>query len=79
MRVDLLVVGGEPYLGELTVYSASGFGDEESVGIGPTIERAWLGAISKSWFLTTPQRGFRARYAEAFRRWVPERLSELEQ
>lgn len=79
IRVDFLIVGGEPYLGELTVYSASGFGDEETVGIGPDIERAWLGAISNSWFLTAPQHGFRALYAEAFRRWVPRRLAQLGQ
>jgi hypothetical protein len=79
VRVDFLIVAGEPYLGELTVYSASGFGDEEKVGVGPDIERAWLGAIGHSWFLTAPQRGFRARYAEAFRRWVPQRLAQLNQ
>ena len=77
IRVDFIVDGEEIYLGELTVYSASGFGDEERVGVGPAIERAWLGAIGRSWFLSTPQQGFRARYAEAFRRWVPGRLTEL--
>lgn len=77
VRVDFIVSGDDIYLGELTVYSASGFGDEERVGVGPLIERAWLAAIGRSWFLTTPQQGFRARYAEAFRRWVPKRLAEL--
>lgn len=77
LRVDFIISGDDIYLGELTVYSASGFGDEERVGVGPTVERAWLRAIGKSWFLSTPQRGFRARYAEAFRRWVPRRLAEL--
>lgn len=77
LRIDFIIDGENIYLGELTVYSASGFGDEEKVGIGPDIERAWLGVISKSWFLTAPQRGFRARYAEAFRRWVPKRLAQL--
>ncbi len=77
VRVDFIVDGEEIFLGELTVYSASGFGDEERVGVGPAIERAWLAAIGKSWFLGTPQRGLRARYAEAFRRWVPKRLAEL--
>lgn len=79
LRVDFLVVGDAIYLGELTVYSASGFGDEERVGVGPAIERAWLAAIGKSWFLTTPHRGLTARYADAFRRWVPRRLAELAQ
>jgi hypothetical protein len=77
LRVDFIVDGEDIYLGELTVYSASGFGDEERVGVGPAVERAWLAAIGKSWFLSAPQRGLRARYAEAFRRWVPQRLAEL--
>lgn len=77
VRIDFVVDGEDLYLGELTVYSASGFGDEERVGVGLAIERAWLAAIGKSWFLCTPQRGLRARYAEAFRRWVPKRLAEL--
>lgn len=77
LRIDFVVDGGDLYLGELTVYTASGFGDEERVGVGHTIERAWLSAIGRSWFLGTPQRGLRARYAEAFRRWVPKRLAEL--
>jgi hypothetical protein len=77
IRIDFMVDGDDIYLGEFTVYSASGFGDEERVGVGPAIERAWLGAIGRSWFLASPQRGLRARYAEAFRRWVPRRLAEL--
>lgn len=77
VRVDFLIAGEEVYLGELTVYSASGFGDEERVGVGPAIERAWLAAIERSWFLSTPQSGLAARYAEAFRRWVSQRRAEL--
>jgi hypothetical protein len=77
IRIDFIVDGEDIYLGEFTVYSASGFGDEERVGVGPTIERAWLAAIDQSWFLSTPHQGWRVRYAEAFRRWVPKRLAEL--
>lgn len=77
LRIDFIVDGEDIYFGEFTVYSASGFGDEERVGVGPIIERTWLAAIGQSWFLSTPQRGLRARYAEAFRRWVPKRLAEL--
>lgn len=77
VRVDFIISGDDIYLGELTAYSASGFGDEERVGVGPMIEKAWLGAIGRSWFLSAPQRGLRARYAQAFLRWVPKRLAEL--
>ncbi len=78
IRVDFIIDREDIRLGEFTVYSASGFGDEERVGVGPVIERAWLAAIEKSWFLTVPQRGLGARYAEAFRRWVPKRRAELD-
>jgi hypothetical protein len=78
VRVDFIVSGLDLRLGELTVYTASGFGDEERLGVGVEIERAWLAAMDKSWFLSTRHRGLTALYANAFRRWVPKRLAELD-
>lgn len=77
IRIDFIVDGEDIFFGELTVYSASGFGDEERVGVGRNIERAWLAAIDRNWFLNTLHQGWRMRYAEAFRRWVPKRLDDL--
>jgi len=77
IRVDFHVRGDTLYLGELTVYSSSGLGEEEEVGVGPLIERSWLSAIEKSWFLSTPQPWPMSLYQGAFRRWVVERRREL--
>lgn len=77
VRVDFHIRGETLFLGELTVYSSSGFGEEERVGVGALIERSWLAAIEKSWFLATPQPWPMSLYQGAFRRWVVERRREL--
>lgn len=77
VRVDFHVRGDTLFLGELTVYSSSGLGEEETVGVGPLIERSWLASIEKSWFLSTPQPWPMSLYQGAFRRWVVERRCEL--
>ena len=66
MRVDLLSDGGTIWFSELTIYT---WGGRETVaGNDPDaqISRAW--DLRRSWFLTTPQAGWRARYAKALRR-----------
>jgi len=77
VRVDFHVRGDTLYLGELTVYSSSGLGEEDRIGVGALIERSWLAAIEKSWFLSTPQPWPMSLYQGAFRRWVVERRREL--
>ncbi len=71
IRVDLLTDGPNLWMGELTVYNLGG--QISHTGHDPTaqISRAW--DIRKSWFLTTPQPGWRGRYAAALRR----RLDQL--
>lgn len=66
IRVDLLYDGQRILLGELTVYNLGG----HFVGI-PQKEAAPMNAawdIRKSWFLTSPQKGWRQVYANALRR-----------
>lgn len=77
VRVDVQLCGGKIYFGEMTVYSASGFGDEEKVGVGPLIERQWVAEIDHSWFLSTRQPWPVSIYQSAFRRWVRRRQAEL--
>lgn len=78
VRVDFYLSGDAIFFGELTAYSSSGFGEEEEIGVGPLIERSWLGAIEKSWFLSTPQPWPMSLYQGAFRRWLVERRRELD-
>jgi hypothetical protein len=69
IRVDLYNVGGEVYFSELTVYPQSG----KSVASPRLAELRSAGwDLRKSWFLSTPQRGWRKHYAEALRRWLDE-------
>ncbi len=77
VRVDFHICGDLMVLGEMTVYSSSGLGDEERDGVGVLTERAWIKAIDKSWFLSTPQPWPMSLYQGAFRRWVAHRRHEL--
>jgi hypothetical protein len=77
VRVDLRVEGDVISFGEMTVYSSSGYGEEERVGVGALIERQWIAEIECSWFLTTPQPWPVSIYQGAFRRWVRQRQAEL--
>lgn len=77
IRVDFYLKGEAIFFGELTAYSSSGLGDEEQVGVGQLIERSWLAALEKSWFLSTPQPWPTSLYQNAFRRWLVVRRGEL--
>ena len=66
MRVDFMTDGKSLWLGELTVYNMTGHfagmhPDEEEL-----LNKAW--DIRRSWFLSTPQSGWRGVYARALRR-----------
>lgn len=66
MRVDLLTNGSDAWLSELTIYNQGGY--QVLFGRDPDaqITRAW--DIRRSWFMTTPQPGWRGEYADALRR-----------
>jgi hypothetical protein len=66
MRVDFLTDGNSLYLGELTVYHNAGKVDKQGHILDAAANRSW--DIRKSWFLTTPQKGWRAVYAAALLR-----------
>ncbi|MBK8082554.1 MAG: hypothetical protein IPK28_01295 [Devosia sp.] len=74
VRVDLILDGDDIYVCEMTFYPSSGFGDEDRTFTAERIERAWLGAIARSWFLSSPQPWPLSLYAAAFRRWAAARL-----
>jgi hypothetical protein len=65
VRVDFMLCGSDVYGQEFTFYSLAGLSPFEA-HIDERISDAWdLGA---SWFLRTPQRGWRGWYATALRR-----------
>jgi len=77
VRVDLIVDGGHVYLCEMTIYPGSGFSDEVLTHTADRIERGWIEAIGKSWFLSTPQPWPLSLYAGAVRRWAARRYEHL--
>ena len=73
MRVDFIVDGDAVYFGEVTLYSASGYGDEDRLGLGGLLANHWFDAIGRSDFLTRRQSWPLSLYQSAFRRWVGRR------
>lgn len=68
MRVDFMTDGTRLYLGELTVYNLGG--RAHLVGHLPQacLTRSW--DLRRTWFMNTPQQGWRAEYAAALRDWL---------
>lgn len=67
MRCDFYVCGDDIYFCEMTIYPVAGFPD-----ISGKLEGAWKSNwdIRHSWFLSTPQQGWRGAYA----RWLKARV-----
>jgi hypothetical protein len=63
IRCDLYDIDGEVYFSELTVYPSSGYGTVKNRKLNEQRNRDW--DIRRSWFLSTPQKGWRRLYAEA--------------
>lgn len=78
MRLDFLIDGEDVYFGEVTLYTASGYGDEDRLGLGHTLLGHWFDAIDKSDFLVRPRSWPASLYQSAFRRWTRRHAAELE-
>ena len=78
VRVDFLVDGAAIYLGELTIYPGSGYGNERWSHTDGLIERNWFRAMHLSWFYRTPQPWPLSLYQAAFRRFVDAHVRELD-
>ncbi|MAZ18376.1 MAG: hypothetical protein CL535_18880 [Ahrensia sp.] len=61
VRCDLYEIDGEIWFSEYTFYSLSGYTFVDWPEVNERLVRAW--DIRRSWFLTTPQKGWRAFYA----------------
>jgi len=70
MRCDFYELNGEIYFSEFCVYPLSGQGIHNT-RLRDHCNETW--DIRESWFLTTPQTGWRKRYAAALRRWLDRR------
>lgn len=65
VRCDLYLVDGEVYFSEMTFYAAGGFAWVSDAGLTRVCNEAW--DLRRSWFMRTPQTGWRALYARALR------------
>ena len=63
MRVDLYTDGQEVWLGELTIYNLGGYIPDHGFDPDSKLNVAW--DLRQSWFLSTPQKGWRKLYAAA--------------
>ena len=71
MRFDTITDGHKDYLGELTVYNLSGRAHHQGHYADAPQNRNW--DLRRSWFLSKPQSGWRATYANALRRRIDRR------
>lgn len=67
VRVDLYEIDGDVFFSELTVYPLSGQ-ELANPHLAELRNRDW--DLRNSWFLTSPQKGWRKAYASALRRWL---------
>jgi hypothetical protein len=63
LRADFMQVNGRLHAGEITTYCLSGYLRYDEPRIESALADAW--DLRKSWFLSTPQRGWRRIYARA--------------
>ena len=75
VRVDLNYGGGRVWFGEMTFYHIAGHVPKLGPQRDSAVSRYW--DIGTSWFLTTPQFGWRGVYANALRRTLAGRKASL--
>jgi hypothetical protein len=68
LRVDLYAIGSDIWFSEFTFYGAAGYAWVDDIGLLSTLNRKW--DIGLSWFLSTPQSGFKGAYARLLRAWL---------
>ncbi len=68
LRVDFMVVDGKLHGGEITPYPTAGLMTNSDPAVLAAMGRCW--DLRQSWFLSTPQSGWRAAYQRRLRRHV---------
>lgn len=71
LRVDFMVVDGQLYGGEITPYPTAGLMTNSDPTVLAAMGRCW--DLRQSWFLSTPQLGWRAVYQQ----WLREHIDAL--
>ena len=66
VRCDLYAISGEVYFSELTLYTLGGLAWIDDAGLNERYTRLW--DLRQSWFMRTPQQGWRRLYARALNR-----------
>jgi len=75
VRVDLHEIDGELWFSELTFYSGAGYCWIGAEDIISNFNLRW--DLRRSWFLTTPQRGWRKIYARLLHAWLSPKVTQL--
>lgn len=75
LRVDFLTDGSRLYLGEITVYNLAGRAYPYGDIVDAPLNRSW--DLRRSWFLRSPQKGWRKAYAAALRRAVDRQSQQM--
>ncbi|MBF2098327.1 MAG: hypothetical protein IGQ88_08135 [Gloeomargaritaceae cyanobacterium C42_A2020_066] len=75
VRVDFLTDGTQLYLGEITIYNLGGYAHHTGNIIDTPLNRSW--DIRRSWFLRSPQKGWRKAYAAALRRAIDHQSRQM--
>ena len=66
VRCDLYAISGEVYFSELTLYTLGGLAWIDDAGLNQRYTQLW--DLRQSWFMRTPQKGWRRLYARALDR-----------
>jgi hypothetical protein len=68
LRVDFLTDGTRLFLGEITIYNLGGIAYSTGQLTDTPLNRSW--DLRRSWFMRSPQKGWRKAYAAALRRAI---------
>jgi hypothetical protein len=75
LRVDFLTDGTRLYLGEITIYNLGGRAHHTGDMVDTPLNRSW--DLRRSWFLRSPQKGWRKAYAAALRRAIDRQSQQM--
>ena len=75
LRVDFLTDGAQLFLGEITVYNLAGYAYHTGDIVDTPLNRSW--DLRRSWFLRSPQKGWRKAYAAALRRSIDSQSKQM--